>query len=74
LEGPQGQRCRDSADLHGRHVDAAELALEDFAASEIGQRCPAVVPAWRRAWDEFVPFLAARRTTGVLGSMRNGNH
>jgi transposase-like protein len=37
-------------------VEAAELALEEFANSEIG-RCPAAVAAWRRVWDEFVPFL-----------------
>jgi putative transposase len=38
-------------------VEAAEQALEAFAASEAGRRCPAAVDAWRRAWPEFVPFL-----------------
>jgi putative transposase len=38
-------------------VDAAEQALEDFAESELGRRCVAVVDVWRRAWSEFVPFL-----------------
>lgn len=38
-------------------VEAAEQALEDFAGSEVGRRCPAVVDVWRRAWTEFVPFL-----------------
>ncbi len=38
-------------------VQAAEDALEAFAASEVGLRSPAVVDAWRRAWNEFVPFL-----------------
>lgn len=38
-------------------VEAAELALEEFAASELGRRCVAVVDVWRRAWNEFVPFL-----------------
>ena len=38
-------------------VEAAEQAFEDFAGSELGQRCPAVVDVWRRAWNEFVPFL-----------------
>jgi putative transposase len=38
-------------------VEAAEQALEDFAGSPLGARCPAVVDVWRRAWTEFVPFL-----------------
>ena len=38
-------------------VEAAEQALEAFAASEVGARSPAVVDAWRRAWTEFIPFL-----------------
>jgi len=38
-------------------VEAAEQALEAFAASDVGKGSPAVVDAWRRAWNEFVPFL-----------------
>jgi putative transposase len=38
-------------------VEAAEQALEAFAGSEVGRRCPAAVDAWRRAWPEFTPFL-----------------
>jgi putative transposase len=38
-------------------VSAAEQALEEFADSEVGKRTPAVVNVWRRAWNEFVPFL-----------------
>ncbi len=38
-------------------VEAAEQALDDFAGSPLGQRCPAVVDVWRRAWNEFIPFL-----------------
>jgi putative transposase len=38
-------------------LDAAEQALADFAGSELGRRCPAVIDVWRRAWTEFVPFL-----------------
>jgi len=38
-------------------VEAAEQALEAFAASDVGLRSPAVVDAWRRAWNDFVPFL-----------------
>ena len=38
-------------------VTAAEQALEEFAGSPLGQRCPAAIDVWRRAWNEFVPFL-----------------
>ena len=38
-------------------LEAAEQALEAFADSGVGQRCPAAVDAWRRAWQEFIPFL-----------------
>lgn len=38
-------------------VEAAEQALEAFAASPVGTRSPAVVDVWRRAWNEFIPFL-----------------
>jgi len=38
-------------------VEAAEIALDAFAGSDVGKSSPAVVDAWRRAWNEFVPFL-----------------
>ena len=38
-------------------IEAAEQALETFAASAVGSRSPAVVDVWRRAWNEFIPFL-----------------
>jgi putative transposase len=38
-------------------VEAAEQALDAFAASAVGVRSPAVVDVWRRAWPEFIPFL-----------------
>lgn len=38
-------------------AEAAEQALDEFAGSEVGRRCPAVIDVWRRAWTEFVPFL-----------------
>ena len=59
-------------------VEAAELALEEFAASEIGRRCPAAVAAWRRAWDEFVPFLdyppAIRRVVYTTNAIESINY
>jgi putative transposase len=39
-------------------VDAAELALLEFADSELGRRNPGVVATWQNAWSRFVPFLA----------------
>lgn len=38
-------------------LEAAEQALDAFADSNPGKRCPAAVQAWRRAWPEFIPFL-----------------
>lgn len=38
--------------------DAAAKALEEFAASSLGQKYPAAVKTWRDAWQEFIPFLA----------------
>jgi len=29
-----------------------------FAASELGQRYPAVLRTWQAAWSEFTPYLA----------------
>ncbi|MET9615401.1 IS256 family transposase [Kitasatospora indigofera] len=37
---------------------AAELALAEFADSELAARYPAVVRTWRAAWSEFTPYLA----------------
>jgi putative transposase len=39
-------------------VEAAEAALAAFAESEPGQRYPATVAVWQRAWERFIPFLA----------------
>jgi transposase-like protein len=37
---------------------AAEQALQEFTASDLGVRYPAVVRTWRAAWSEFTPYLA----------------
>ncbi|MGH3853511.1 MAG: IS256 family transposase [Pseudonocardiaceae bacterium] len=37
-------------------VEAAELALTDLD-SEWGRQYPGVLDVWRRAWNEFIPFL-----------------
>jgi putative transposase len=38
-------------------LEAAEQALDAFADSDPGRRCPAAVQVIRRAWEEFIPFL-----------------
>ncbi len=38
-------------------MDAAEAALLEFAGSPLGEKYPAAVSVWERAWDRFVPFL-----------------
>jgi putative transposase len=37
-------------------VEAAELELKNLDAS-FGTQYPGVIDVWRRAWDEFIPFL-----------------
>lgn len=37
-------------------VEAAELALKELD-SEWGRQYPGVLDVWRRAWNEFIPFL-----------------
>ncbi|MEU3245370.1 transposase [Streptomyces sp. NPDC006875] len=36
---------------------AAEQALDEFEATDLGQRYPAIVRTWRSAWPEFTPYL-----------------
>lgn len=37
-------------------LEAAELAFAGFEA-DFGEHYPGAVDVWRRAWDEFIPFL-----------------
>ena len=39
-------------------VEAAEAALEAFAAGEWGQRFPTIAVAWQRVWEQVIPFFA----------------
>ena len=39
-------------------ADAAQDALDTFAAGPWGQQFPTVVAAWRRAWAQVIPFFA----------------
>ncbi|MEU4929504.1 transposase [Streptomyces yokosukanensis] len=48
---------------------AAEQALADFAAGELGRRYPTIVRTWQAAWREFTPYLAfLPETTKVVCS------
>jgi transposase-like protein len=55
---------------------AAQQTLTDFATGEWGQKYPPIVRAWRRQWDQVIPFfafpLAIRRilyTTNAIESL-----
>jgi transposase-like protein len=39
-------------------AEAAVAALEAFADGEWGRKFPTVVAAWRRAWQQVIPFFA----------------
>jgi putative transposase len=38
-------------------MEAAQMALEDFALGPWGAKYPMIVQAWRRAWDQVIPFF-----------------
>jgi putative transposase len=38
-------------------AEAALLALEAFAAGPWSTKYPAIAPAWRRQWDQVIPFF-----------------
>jgi len=40
------------------NADAAQMALLALGETELGNRCPAALAVWERAWDRFTPFLA----------------
>lgn len=40
------------------HADQAAQRLEEFDASEWGQKYPAIAAAWRRKWEQVIPFFA----------------
>jgi transposase-like protein len=39
-------------------AEAAVAALDAFADGEWGRKFPTVVAAWRRAWEQVIPFFA----------------
>jgi putative transposase len=53
-----GPICREMREIYtAPTVDAAEARFAEFADTW-GERYPAMIDTWRRAWAEFVPFLA----------------
>jgi putative transposase len=40
------------------NADAAEAALDEFAAGPWGQKYPAIVKSWRKHWTQVIPFFA----------------
>jgi len=40
------------------NAEAARELLEEFAAGPWGSRYPAIAPAWRRQWEQVIPFFA----------------
>ncbi len=70
--GPIGTRCGGTE--AGLRPPTGEAALDAFEAGPSGRKYPAIAPAWRRQWEQVVPFFAfppeVRRTiytTNVIG-------
>lgn len=60
------------------NADTAELALLEFAESDLGQRYPATVASWQTAWERFIPFLefppALRKVIYTTNSIESLNY
>jgi transposase-like protein len=53
-----GPICREMREIYtAPTLEAAEARFAEFADTW-GERYPAMIDTWRRAWTEFVPFLA----------------
>ena len=76
-----GDRKEVSKHLRGIYTavneDEARSALDEFEASELGQKYPQSVKVWRDAWDRFIPFLqfppAARKVIYTTNSIESMN-
>lgn len=59
------------------HEDEARAALDEFEASELGQKYLQSVKVWREAWEKFVPFLqfppVARKVIYTTNSIESTN-
>jgi putative transposase len=52
------QVCREMREIYtSPTVEAAEARFDEFAETW-AERYPAMIDTWRRAWGEFIPFLA----------------
>lgn len=47
-----------------KDAEAAEMALEDFAANPWGQKYPAIAQSCRRNWEREIPFPFRRLSGG----------
>lgn len=60
------------------NADAAEQALDGFAAGDWGRKYPHAVATWRAAWERFTPFLAfppeLRRVIYTTNSIESLNY
>jgi len=56
----------------------AKAALDEFEASELGEKYPRSVKVWQDAWQRFVPFLqfppAARKVIYTTNSIESFNN
>ncbi|MBG9364331.1 transposase, partial [Corynebacterium diphtheriae] len=56
----------------------AQVALDEFEASGLGEKYPRSVKVWRDAWARFVPFLqfppAARKVIYTTNSIESFNN
>src|SRR2546423_7442290 len=53
-----GQVCREMREIYtAPTVEAAEARFDEFVETW-AERYPAMIDTWRRAWGEFIPFLA----------------
>ena len=59
LEGSQGDLPAIKAIYGAENADMALLRLEEFE-DEWGKRYAAIGQAWRRAWEQVVPFSRSR--------------
>ena len=61
--GPQAAPAGTAGDLPGRDGRGGRAAARRLR-SRVGQKYPAIAPAWRRVWTEVIPFFAYRHRSG----------
>lgn len=60
------------------NADQAAQRLEEFDAGEWGEKYPAIAAAWKRKWEQLIPFFAFSRevrriiyTTNAIESLHS---